>query len=209
MKFIIKVQFLICFVCRFRYPFFGSQQPVVVQPPVSLVLGGENYFSASTYSFVFACSEDSLHNQLYCHPILLEVLMERGNCHSLVGIAQVNEKLFATVVWKFFIQVPLGEVLKNEKVSLGNDVYQRCSLKVPVSAVVSQLTCAFVHCTLTLEYQKGFPPAETQGNLCVNLLFPPFIFRMLHNSGRESKRETARERERATPCFVEYKSHGV
>ncbi|CAI8031849.1 Centrosomal protein of 120 kDa, partial [Geodia barretti] len=132
---------------RFRYPFFGSQQPVVVQPPVSLVLGGENYFSASTYSFVFACSEDSLHNQLYCHPILLEVLMERGNCHSLVGIAQV----------------PLGEVLKNEKVSLGNDVYQRCSLKVPVSAVVSQLTCAFVHCTLTLEYQKGFPPAETQG----------------------------------------------
>jgi hypothetical protein len=133
------------------YPFFGSQQPVVLQPPVSLVLGGENYFSASTYSFVFACSEDSLHKQLYCHPMSLEVLMARGNYHNLVGIAQV----------------PLGEVLKNEKVSLRNKVHQRCSLKVPVSAVVSQLTCAFVHCTLTLEYQglvlkKGFPPAETQ-----------------------------------------------
>jgi hypothetical protein len=169
------------------YPFFGSQQPVVLQPPVSLVLGGENYFSASTYSFVFACSEDSLHKQLYCHPMSLEVLMARGNYHNLVGIAQV----------------PLGEVLKNEKVSLRNKVHQRCSLKVPVSAVVSQLTCAFVHCTLTLEYQglvlkKGFPPAETQGILCVNLLFPPFIFRMLHNSGREQARESERAGESYT-----------
>ena len=58
------------------------------------------------------------------------------------------------------LQVPLSEVFRNEKVSLGGNIYQRCSLKVPAfSPMLSQITCAFICCTLTLEDQ-GPPPLE-------------------------------------------------
>ena len=63
----------------------------MIQPPVSLVLGGEHYFSALPSSFVFACSEVLLNNQLYCHPLLLELWTSGEDKDSLVGIAKVCE----------------------------------------------------------------------------------------------------------------------
>ena len=60
-----------------------------MKPPVPLVLGGDQHFSAAFSTFTFAANTNVLIQQLNLHPLSLEVWASREESDSLVGIAKV------------------------------------------------------------------------------------------------------------------------
>lgn len=75
---------------RYNYPNFGCRKPIIVQPTSPLVLGTKQKFSESLSTFRFTADKSSLVQQLYMHPLSLElwaIYGERSDC--LVGIARV------------------------------------------------------------------------------------------------------------------------
>jgi hypothetical protein len=127
-----------CFL-KYRYPYFSDQAAVVTKPLISPVFGEEHHFSGTLSTFRFACGISSLVHHLQYDPLSLEVWTSGEKVDNLVGVAKV----------------PLGEVFNGKKFTSGSSVCQRCSLKVPVLALLSRTICAQVYCTLMLEDERN------------------------------------------------------
>ena len=76
--------------CRYDYPYFGSLCAVVFQPPISLVMGAENYFSSAISTFNFVSNKNSLMQQLHSHPLTVELWASGEKSESQIGIAKVG-----------------------------------------------------------------------------------------------------------------------